>query len=184
MTEGLRGSGKEGLCIGGTCNYQLGWCPAASEQPAAQLSFTGSTEVGRSLMRQASDNLLPLSMELVGNAPSWFRTRLGFQHRGGPLIDDKQRSGLHSMIQEALGCGATPAIGGAPALEQGYFHASTVLTNVPADAAILKREILGPVAPLAIFDTEEGGHRFGERLGVRAGGLPLHRATESDATDR
>lgn len=34
-----------------------------------KLSFTGSTEVGRLLMKQASDNLLRLSMELGGHAP-------------------------------------------------------------------------------------------------------------------
>ncbi len=34
-----------------------------------KLSFTGSTEVGRLLMSQASNNLLRLSMELGGNAP-------------------------------------------------------------------------------------------------------------------
>ncbi len=33
------------------------------------MSFTGSTEVGRKLMAQASDTLLHLSMELGGNAP-------------------------------------------------------------------------------------------------------------------
>jgi succinate-semialdehyde dehydrogenase/glutarate-semialdehyde dehydrogenase len=34
-----------------------------------KLSFTGSTEVGRTLMKQASGTLLRLSMELGGNAP-------------------------------------------------------------------------------------------------------------------
>ncbi len=34
-----------------------------------KLSFTGSTEVGKTLMRNASTNLLRLSMELGGNAP-------------------------------------------------------------------------------------------------------------------
>src|SRR5262249_4369978 len=34
-----------------------------------KLSFTGSTEIGRRLMSQASDRLLRLSMELGGNAP-------------------------------------------------------------------------------------------------------------------
>lgn len=34
-----------------------------------KLSFTGSTEVGKLLMRNASNNLLRLSMELGGNAP-------------------------------------------------------------------------------------------------------------------
>jgi succinate-semialdehyde dehydrogenase/glutarate-semialdehyde dehydrogenase len=34
-----------------------------------KLSFTGSTEVGRGLMRSAADNILKVSMELGGNAP-------------------------------------------------------------------------------------------------------------------
>lgn len=34
-----------------------------------KLSFTGSTEVGRELMRQAAENLQKLSLELGGNAP-------------------------------------------------------------------------------------------------------------------
>lgn len=34
-----------------------------------KLSFTGSTEVGRQLMRKAADNLQKLSLELGGNAP-------------------------------------------------------------------------------------------------------------------
>jgi succinate-semialdehyde dehydrogenase/glutarate-semialdehyde dehydrogenase len=36
---------------------------------ARKLSFTGSTEVGRKLMAQASEQLLRVSMELGGNAP-------------------------------------------------------------------------------------------------------------------
>ena len=34
-----------------------------------KLTFTGSTEVGRILLRQAADNVLKCSMELGGNAP-------------------------------------------------------------------------------------------------------------------
>jgi succinate-semialdehyde dehydrogenase/glutarate-semialdehyde dehydrogenase len=43
--------------------------PLIQDQRLRKLSFTGSTEVGRTLMKQASDNLLRLSMELGGNAP-------------------------------------------------------------------------------------------------------------------
>jgi succinate-semialdehyde dehydrogenase/glutarate-semialdehyde dehydrogenase len=43
--------------------------PLISDQRLRKLSFTGSTEVGRKLMEQASGNLLKLSMELGGNAP-------------------------------------------------------------------------------------------------------------------
>jgi|SRR5579872_1651065 len=43
--------------------------PLIADPRLRKLSFTGSTEVGRKLMEQASDNLLRLSMELGGNAP-------------------------------------------------------------------------------------------------------------------
>ena len=43
--------------------------PLISDPRLRKLSFTGSTEVGRKLMEQASQNLLKLSMELGGNAP-------------------------------------------------------------------------------------------------------------------
>jgi succinate-semialdehyde dehydrogenase/glutarate-semialdehyde dehydrogenase len=43
--------------------------PLISDPRLRKLSFTGSTEVGRRLMEQASENLLRLSMELGGNAP-------------------------------------------------------------------------------------------------------------------
>lgn len=43
--------------------------PLIDDPRLRKLSFTGSTEVGRQLMRQASGTLLRLSMELGGNAP-------------------------------------------------------------------------------------------------------------------
>jgi succinate-semialdehyde dehydrogenase / glutarate-semialdehyde dehydrogenase len=43
--------------------------PLIKDSRLRKLSFTGSTEVGRKLMEQASENLLRLSMELGGNAP-------------------------------------------------------------------------------------------------------------------
>jgi succinate-semialdehyde dehydrogenase/glutarate-semialdehyde dehydrogenase len=43
--------------------------PLIRDPRARKLSFTGSTEVGRKLMEQASEQLLRLSMELGGNAP-------------------------------------------------------------------------------------------------------------------
>jgi succinate-semialdehyde dehydrogenase/glutarate-semialdehyde dehydrogenase len=43
--------------------------PLIADPRLRKMSFTGSTEVGRKLMEQASQNLLKLSMELGGNAP-------------------------------------------------------------------------------------------------------------------
>ncbi len=43
--------------------------PVISDDRLRKLSFTGSTEVGRSLIAQAADQVLNVSMELGGNAP-------------------------------------------------------------------------------------------------------------------
>jgi succinate-semialdehyde dehydrogenase/glutarate-semialdehyde dehydrogenase len=43
--------------------------PIINDPRLRKLSFTGSTEVGRSLMAQAADQVLKTSMELGGNAP-------------------------------------------------------------------------------------------------------------------
>jgi succinate-semialdehyde dehydrogenase/glutarate-semialdehyde dehydrogenase len=43
--------------------------PLLQDPRVRKLTFTGSTEVGRTLMEQASQNLLKVSMELGGNAP-------------------------------------------------------------------------------------------------------------------
>jgi succinate-semialdehyde dehydrogenase/glutarate-semialdehyde dehydrogenase len=43
--------------------------PLIEDPRLRKLTFTGSTEVGRSLMEQASQNILKTSMELGGNAP-------------------------------------------------------------------------------------------------------------------
>src|SRR3954453_10597635 len=43
--------------------------PIIKDPRTRKLSFTGSTEVGRSLMQQATEQILKVSMELGGNAP-------------------------------------------------------------------------------------------------------------------
>ncbi len=43
--------------------------PTIADPRLRKLSFTGSTEVGRTLIAQAADNILNVSMELGGNAP-------------------------------------------------------------------------------------------------------------------
>src|SRR4051794_13854652 len=43
--------------------------PLITDPRTRKLSFTGSTEVGRTLMQQASEQILRVSMELGGNAP-------------------------------------------------------------------------------------------------------------------
>src|SRR5947209_846604 len=60
-------SGVVNLVTASSSSETMG--PLIADPRLRKLSFTGSTEVGRKLMEQASQNLLRLSMELGGNAP-------------------------------------------------------------------------------------------------------------------
>jgi acyl-CoA reductase-like NAD-dependent aldehyde dehydrogenase len=44
--------------------------PLANHPVVSKLSFTGSTEVGKLIMRAASDRIVPVSLELGGKSPS------------------------------------------------------------------------------------------------------------------
>jgi succinate-semialdehyde dehydrogenase / glutarate-semialdehyde dehydrogenase len=76
----------------------------------------------------------------------------------GPLIDERQRSIVAELVQDAVGVGAKLLVGGQPLSDPahpGYFFEPTVLTEVPAGARILREEVFGPVAPVSVFSTEE-----------------------------
>jgi succinate-semialdehyde dehydrogenase/glutarate-semialdehyde dehydrogenase len=174
-----------------------------------KLSFTGSTEVGRGLLRQAADCVVSCSMELGGNAPfivfddadlesavagamvakmrnggeactaanrflvqrgiaAEFGKRLAQSMGGlrvgpglddgvqlGPLINAAGRDKVAALVNGAVSDGARLAVGGEISEGPGFFYPPTVLVDVPANAAILREEIFGPVAPLVTFDTDE-----------------------------
>jgi succinate-semialdehyde dehydrogenase/glutarate-semialdehyde dehydrogenase len=176
-----------------------------------KLTFTGSTGVGKALVKQSADKLLRTSMELGGNAPfivfddadvdaavdgailakmrnggeactaanrfhvanavreefteklvkrmSEFPLGNGLEESSklGPLINEKQLAKVGELVSDAVDRGATVAVGGEAPGGPGYFYPATVLTDVPADARILKEEVFGPVAPITGFDTEEEG---------------------------
>lgn len=176
-----------------------------------KLTFTGSTGVGKALVKQSADALLRTSMELGGNAPfvvfddadvdaavegamlakmrnggeactaanrlhvsnavideftDKFVKRMGEVNLGngldpsaklGPLVNAKQVASVQELVDDAVNKGAKVALGGQATGGPGCFYPATVLTDVPADARILKEEVFGPVAPIIGFDTEEEG---------------------------
>jgi succinate-semialdehyde dehydrogenase/glutarate-semialdehyde dehydrogenase len=183
--------------------------PLLKDPRTRKLSFTGSTEVGRTLIEQSAEQILRVSMELGGNAPfivfedadfeaaveggftakmrnvgeactaanrfhvheslaGDFAQRMAERMeklkvgRGteqdvdvGPLIDDKQRSKVAELVEDAVSRGARVLLGGHAIDGPGYFFEPTVLVDVPEDARLLREEIFGPVAPIATFSTEE-----------------------------
>lgn len=73
----------------------------------------------------------------------------------GPLINEKQRTSVATLVDEAVAAGARVRTGGRPVDGPGWFYQPTVLDNVPGDARIVAQEIFGPVAAITGFDTEE-----------------------------
>ncbi|CAM3768550.1 NAD-dependent succinate-semialdehyde dehydrogenase (plasmid) [Polaromonas hydrogenivorans] len=174
-----------------------------------KLSFTGSTEVGRKLLREAADTVISCSMELGGNAPfivfddadidaavegamiakmrnggeactaanrfyvqegviDAFSTRLtqrmaslkvgtGYLEtmQCGPLINAEAVHRIHGLVQDAVQRGAQILTGGEPLDRPGFYYPPTVLSKVPEDALITRKEIFGPVAPITSFKTED-----------------------------
>jgi acyl-CoA reductase-like NAD-dependent aldehyde dehydrogenase len=72
----------------------------------------------------------------------------------GPLVNEAGLQKVHGQVQAARAAGATIHTGGAPT-GTGYYYPPTVLTNVPADAAVLVDETFGPVLPILPYDTVE-----------------------------
>ena len=208
-----------------------------------KLSFTGSTEVGRVLLKEAADNVVNHSMELGGNAPflvfadadldaaregamiakmrnggeactaanrfyveasvaEEFSTRLAAKMGAlkvgpgtepetqlGPLVNEAAVQKVDELVRGALAGGARALIGGEVPDGTGFYYPPTVLVDVPADAAILREEIFGPVAPIVTFTAEADAIRWANDTeyglvsylytGDLARGLRLSEALES-----
>lgn len=69
----------------------------------------------------------------------------------GPLISATARRRVHSLVRDAIDCGAVLRTGGLPEDGPGYFYPPTVLDHVPPQAQILTEEIFGPVAPIVRY---------------------------------
>jgi succinate-semialdehyde dehydrogenase/glutarate-semialdehyde dehydrogenase len=173
-----------------------------------KLSFTGSTEVGRTLLAEAADLVINTSMELGGNAPfvvfadadlnaaldgamiakmrnageactaanrfyveesvaEEFSRRLaermtaltvgpGTQEgtQVGPLVNEDTVAKVDALVRAAVDSGAQALAGGSRPDRAGFYFEPTVLVNVHPDAAILREEIFGPVAPVVTFTDE------------------------------
>jgi succinate-semialdehyde dehydrogenase/glutarate-semialdehyde dehydrogenase len=73
----------------------------------------------------------------------------------GPLVNAEGRDKVVELVEDAVKKGAKVLVGGKRPDGQGYFYPATVLDNVSDDAAMLREEIFGPVAPLQTFSSEE-----------------------------
>lgn len=73
----------------------------------------------------------------------------------GPLITEKARDDVASLVADATDGGAKVLTGGDHVDGPGWFYAPTVLTDVPPDARMRSEEIFGPVAPVTTFASDD-----------------------------
>ncbi len=184
-----------------------------TNQAVKKITFTGSTEVGKTLAEKAGSQVKRISMELGGHAPfivfpdadpvhaakgaslvKFLNTGQAcispnriFVHKSivdeftatlvervnrmkagngleegvsiGPLVDKQALEKVNRQVTDAKEKGAEAVVGGVRLdqehLQNGYFYAPTVLTNVTTDMQIYREETFGPVAPIIPFENTE-----------------------------
>jgi succinate-semialdehyde dehydrogenase/glutarate-semialdehyde dehydrogenase len=72
----------------------------------------------------------------------------------GPLIDDRSRTKVAALVEDAVERGARVLTGGRVPEGSGFFYPPTVLVDVPRGARVLREEVFGPVAPIITFRDE------------------------------
>lgn len=72
----------------------------------------------------------------------------------GPLMHDRAISKVEDQVADALKHGAQCLTGGKRHRAGRLFFEPTVLANVPDEAVIMREETFGPVAAIAVFDSE------------------------------
>jgi succinate-semialdehyde dehydrogenase/glutarate-semialdehyde dehydrogenase len=78
----------------------------------------------------------------------------------GPLVNEDTVAKVDGLVKAALDAGAEAVTGGSRPSGPGFYYPPTVLTGVGPDAAILREEIFGPVAPIVTFSSEEEAVRL------------------------
>ena len=69
----------------------------------------------------------------------------------GPLVNARRRGAIEALIEDAVGKGARIAAGGERLGNHGYYHALTLLDEVPDHADVMSIEPFGPLAALQPF---------------------------------
>ncbi|OEJ95069.1 aldehyde dehydrogenase family protein [Streptomyces thermolilacinus] len=107
--------------------------------------------VDRSVVDEFTEKFVAKVRTLKTGDPSEPETHVG------PLINSSQVESVMAAVQQTVAAGATVLTGGT---SEGNIVVPTVLTDIPADAAVLGQEIFGPVALIIPFDGEEEALRI------------------------
>jgi aldehyde dehydrogenase len=152
--------------------------PLASNKRIAKIAFTGETTTGRLIMQYASQNIIPVTLELGGKSPNIFFADVAAQDKfmeralkrvaeikqGNPLDADtmlgaqastEQLEKILSYLDIGKQEGADVLAGGSRAqmqgaLEGGYYVQPTVFKG-HNKMRVFQEEIFGPVVAVTTF---------------------------------
>lgn len=104
----------------------------------------------------------------------------------GPLANARRPEAMERLVRDAQERGARIATGGNRFGNEGFFFEPTVLTGIRDDAAIMREEPFGPVAPISAFsDMDEVIARANAvPLGLTAFVFTANERTARVASDR
>jgi len=136
--------------------------PIHAAKGAALIKFlnTGQTCISPNRIFVHRSIVAPFVEELKARV-SKMRAGSGFEDgvNIGPLVDAAALEKVQRQVSDALDNGAALVCGGRRLtednLDQGWFYAPTVLSDVTPQMLIFREETFGPVAPVIAFDTEE-----------------------------
>lgn len=147
-----------------------------------KISFTGSTAVGKTLVRNSAETMKKVSMELGGNAPyivfedadidaavkGAIANQLADAVKAlkvgngldegvvvGPLIEPSAVEKVREHVEDAVAKGATVLAGGKPHELGGNFWMPTVLGDCHEGMKLAEEETFGPVAACFRFTSED-----------------------------
>ncbi|MCM2420531.1 MULTISPECIES: aldehyde dehydrogenase family protein [unclassified Streptomyces] len=107
--------------------------------------------VDRSVEQEFTRKFVAKTASLIVGDPADPATQIG------PLINTLQAERITAEVAQAVEAGATALLLGEA---DGAVVSPTVLGDIPADAAILRRELFGPVVLVVPFDGEEEAVRI------------------------
>ncbi|AOB40768.1 NAD-dependent succinate-semialdehyde dehydrogenase [Bordetella parapertussis] len=104
----------------------------------------------------------------------------------GPLNNVLRLQAAERLVEQAVGAGASLALGGRRIGQRGYFYPPTVLEGVPDAADILAEEPFCPVAPIMRFGSmdEVIGRANHPSLGLAAYAFTNRMATSAEFAER